>query len=235
MAGPPSPDEAGDADREGRSTRKRRAILEAATGVFLRNGYVGTSMDEIAARAGVSKQTVYRHFADKEGLFTALVLSTIDQVGLPFYEELPALEDTEDLERDLRELARRLVGVVMQPRLLQLRRLVIAEAGRFPALGRRYYERGPGRTAKTLAASFERLAERGLLTLDDPLTAASHFNWLVLSIPLNEVMLSGEDERFSRVELDRFADSGVRAFLAGHLPRGAPTRDARDRTRPRRR
>ena len=51
---------------EGRSARKRRAILEAATTRFLRNGYRGTSMDEIAARAAVSKQTVYKHFADKE-------------------------------------------------------------------------------------------------------------------------------------------------------------------------
>ena len=229
MAAPPPPDEAGDPGREGRSSRKRRAILDAAAGVFLRNGYVGTSMDEIAALAGVSKQTVYRHFADKEGLFTGLVLSTIDQVGLPFYEDLPALQDTDDLERDLRALARRLIRVVMQPRLLQLRRLVIAEAARFPALGRRYHDRGPGRTAKALAASFERLAGRGLLVLDDPLVAASHFNWLVLSIPLNEVMLSGEHGRYSEAELDCFADAGVRAFLSGHGAPRARTRSARSR------
>jgi TetR/AcrR family transcriptional repressor of mexJK operon len=211
-------DDARSPEREGRSSRKRRAILEAATAVFLRNGYVGTSMDEVAARAGVSKQTVYRHFADKEALFAEIVLSTIDQVGVPFYAGLPALGDTEDLERDLRDLARRLIRVVMQPRLLQLRRLVIAEAARFPALARSYYERGPGRTAETLAASFRELAARGLLRLDDPLVAARHFVWSVLSIPLNEVMLSGEDERFSAAELEGFADAGVHAFLWGHGP-----------------
>ena len=57
------------------STRKRRAIIEAATTAFLRNGYLGTSMDEIAALAGVSKQTVYKHFADKERLFSEIVVS----------------------------------------------------------------------------------------------------------------------------------------------------------------
>src|SRR5438477_89804 len=57
-------------DDERRSTRKRRAIVEAATAAFLRDGYRGTSMDEVAAKAGVSKQTVYKHFADKERLFS---------------------------------------------------------------------------------------------------------------------------------------------------------------------
>ena len=66
---------------EGRSARKRRVILETATELFLRNGYLGTSMDEVASVAGVSKQTVYKHFADKEGLFQAIALATIDQVS----------------------------------------------------------------------------------------------------------------------------------------------------------
>ena len=82
----------------------------------------------------------------------------------------------------------------MQPRLLQLRRLVIGEAGRFPELGRIFYERGPGRTVAALADAFERLAERGVLELDDPLLAAAHFNWLIMSIPINQAMLLGQDE-----------------------------------------
>ena len=53
-------------------------------------------------------------------------------------------------------------------RLLQLRRLVIAEAGRFPQLGRVFYERGPGRTIEALSAAFMRLASRGMLQMDDP-------------------------------------------------------------------
>jgi hypothetical protein len=104
----------------------------------------------------------------------------------------------------------------MEPRLLQLRRLVIGESGRFPQLGRLFYERGPARTIDALAAMFERLASRGVLELDNPRLAAAHFNWLVMSIPLNQAMLLGENEPATRAELNRYADAGVRAFLAAH-------------------
>ena len=129
---------------EPRSERKRRAILEAATETFLRKGYLGTTMDEIAASAAVSKQTVYKHFADKESLFTEIVTGAVDAVSDPHHEDVLGLADTGGVEADLRALAERQLERVMQPRLLALRRLVIGEAGRFPELGRAYYERGPG-------------------------------------------------------------------------------------------
>ena len=125
-----------------RSGRKHRAILEAASTVFLGNGYLGTSMDEIAALAQVSKQTVYKHFADKESLFTAVVTVAVDAAGDPVTAEATALADSDDLEADLLVLARDQLGKVMQPHLMRLRRLVIGEAGRFPELGRAFYDRG---------------------------------------------------------------------------------------------
>jgi AcrR family transcriptional regulator len=204
---------------EHRSARKRRAIFEAATTVFLSNGYLGTSMDEIAALARVSKQTVYKHFADKERLFSEIVTAKVDEIANPNADEVLKLGDTGDLERNLRRFARRQLRAVMDPRLLQLRRLVIGESGRFPQLGRLFYERGPGRTIDTLATMFERLASRGALELDDPRLAAAHFNWLVMSIPLNQAMLLGEDELATPTELNRYADAGVRAFLAAHRKR----------------
>jgi AcrR family transcriptional regulator len=199
----------------GRSAQKRQAILDAGRTAFLRNGYLGTSMDEIAAEAGVSKQTVYRQFADKEGLFTEIVLGTIDQVGEPFFSGVETLEDSEDLEADLREIARLLISVVGDPQLRRLRRLVIGEAERFPELGRTYYERGPGRSAEGLAERFRQLAEKGLLEIDDPEFAAHQFNWLVLSIPLNRAMFSVEED-FTEKELRRYADEAVRVFLAAY-------------------
>jgi TetR/AcrR family transcriptional repressor of mexJK operon len=214
--GPPR-DPPTDARPEGRSARKRRAILEAGTALFLRNGYRGTSMDEIAAIAEVSKQTVYKHFADKKSLFSEIVTSTVEDVAKPVHDEVLALQDSGDLEADLRRLARRLLAQVMQPRILQLRRLVIGEAGRFPELGRTFYEQGPGRTIAALAAVFERLADRGVLQPGDPLLAAAHFNWLVMSIPLNRAMLLGEDEPPASAELNQYADAGVRAFLAAYV------------------
>ncbi len=201
---------------ERRSDRKRRAILEAATGLFLRNGFLGTSMDEIAADAAVSKQTVYKHFDDKERLFREIVAVTVDEISDPNYAAVLALKDSGDVDADLRELARGQLASVMQPRLLQLRRLVIGETGRFPELGQLFYERGPGRTIAALAVVFERLAERGALVLDEPLLAAAHFNWLVMSIPLNRAMLLGEDSQPDEAALNRCADSGVSVFLAAY-------------------
>src|SRR4051812_17869007 len=114
---------------DSRSARKRAAILEAATAAFLRTGYLGTSMDEIAAAAAVSKQTVYKHFADKERLFTEIVAGVVDGAGEPLEGEVLGLVEADDLEAGLRDLARRQLESVMQPRLMQLRRLVIGEAG----------------------------------------------------------------------------------------------------------
>jgi TetR/AcrR family transcriptional regulator, mexJK operon transcriptional repressor len=214
MRRPEAGQETKDASAEPRSVRKRQAILEAATTAFLSSGYLGTTMDEIAALAAVSKQTVYKHFADKERLFSEIVVSTVNEAGEPTYDDVLNLRDSGDVEADLRDLARTLLARVMQPRLLQLRRVVIGEAGRFPELGRTFYDLGPGRTIGALAEAFERLAERGVLDLDDPELAAAHFNWLIMSIPLNQAMLFGHDE--PPADLDRYADTGVRVFLAAY-------------------
>ena len=202
-----------------RSLRKRNAILHAAATVFLRQGYLGTSMDEIAALAGVSKQTVYKHFADKERLFVEIVTSIEDEILNPVYAEIMSLQDSGDLERDLRDLAGKLLARVLQPRLLQLRRLVIGEAVRFPELGRTFYERGPGRAIDGLSTTFARLAERGALRAEDPALAASHFNWLIMSAPINRAMFLGDDTPPVPAELDRYADGAVRVFLAAYGPR----------------
>jgi AcrR family transcriptional regulator len=203
-------------EEEPRSVRKRSAILDAATTLFLRNGYLGTSMDEIAALARVSKQTVYKHFADKESLFSAIVTAAVDAAGDPVLEGVTALADSEDLAADLRDVARRQLGRVVQPRLMQLRRLVIGEANRFPELGRAFYERGAGRTTAALATAFERLTARRLLHAPDPELAAAHFNWLIMAAPVNRAMLLGDDGIPTAAELDRYAEGGVDAFLAAY-------------------
>ena len=205
----------GHADEEGRSARKRRAIITAATTLFLRQGYQGTSMDEIAALAQVSKQTVYKHCADKEQLFSDIVLG-ITATAEEFAQAVPILlQDTDDLEQALSALARRYVTAVMQAQVVQLRRLVIAEAGRFPELARTYYERAPQRAIAALATALQQLAARGRIRLDDPLLAANHFAFLIVMIPLDKAMFCGDDY-FTAADLAHFADAGVRVFLAAY-------------------
>ena len=198
------------------TARKRRAILDAAATLFLREGYLATSMDQIAAAASVSKQTVYKQFADKQSLFCEIVTGTVAEISDPVAEQVASLRDSTDLAADLRGLARALLAQVLQPRMMQLRRLVIGEAGRFPELGRLFYDSGPGRTIDALATVVESLAARGTLRLQDPRLAAEQFNWLVMSAPLNRVMLCGDAELPPQADLDRYADAGTWAFLAAY-------------------
>jgi len=199
-----------------RSGRKHQAIIDAATDVFLRKGYLGASMDEIAARAAVSKKTVYNHFADKERLFTEIVVAATDEVDGVVRHVADTIGGSTDLRRDLRVLARGLLGAVTQPRLLQIRRLIIASSDRFPELGRIWYERGFERVLVTLGSAFEQHAAHGDLVLDDPLVAAHHFAGLLLWIPMNRAMFRGDPELGSKAELDRYAAAAVETFLRAY-------------------
>jgi TetR/AcrR family transcriptional regulator, mexJK operon transcriptional repressor len=207
-----------------RSTRKRRIVMDAATALFLRHGYLGTTMDQIAAFAAVSKPTVYRFFPDKEQLFTEIVLGTLDRAGDPFRAELASLGSTERLAADLRQLARRYLATVTQPAVLQLRRLVIGASHQIPAVAAAYYERAPELTMRALADCFQELADRGVLRPGDPLVAASHFAFLVLGRALDKSLFCG-DQPFTDAELAAQADAGVAAFLAAHAP-GETSRSA---------
>jgi TetR/AcrR family transcriptional regulator, mexJK operon transcriptional repressor len=191
-------------------------ILEAAATLFLRNGYLGTSVDDIAALAHVSKQTVYTHFADKEQLFAQLIRGNISRVDA-FLESVTAgLGETNALDKDLRAFARRHVRAVVLPEAVQLRRLVIGEAGRFPDLAREYYRRVPQRVIAALAQQLQQLAERGLLRIEDPVLAANHLAWLILGPPLDAAMFGADGEGSRPTDLDRLADAAVDVFLAAH-------------------
>jgi TetR/AcrR family transcriptional regulator, mexJK operon transcriptional repressor len=198
-----------------RPSRKQAAILEAATRVFLDDGFRGTSMDAIARAAGVAKQTVYQHFVDKERLFVEVVRGAVNAVADPVAAEIGQLGSGDDLAEDLHELAVRQLGAVLQPHVLALRRLVIAEASRFPDLGRAFFDQGPGRTMAGLAARFAELSREGRLRVADPSTAASQFNWLVVAAPINEAMLLGRTD-FPAEVLTRIAHQAVATFMRAY-------------------
>ncbi|MEU9397384.1 TetR/AcrR family transcriptional regulator [Streptomyces sp. NPDC048324] len=199
----------------GRSALKHEAIMKAATSAFMSKGYSGTSMDDIAKLAAVSKQTVYKHFSDKEKLFAEIVLATTDRIDgmVELVAHIPA--DAENLEANLTHLARQFLTALTQPEVLQLRRLVIANADAFPELGANWYEQGFERVLATLAATFQRLTDHGLLRCDQPLLAAHHFSGLLLWIPVNKDMFHGSPQH-TEAELDHYATAGVRAFLAAY-------------------
>ena len=204
----------------GRSARKRQVIIETATTLFLRNGYHSTSMDQIAAGAAVSKQTVYKNFADKEQLFGDIVLG-VTKDSQAIIENLTAvlgstdIRTIEDLRAVLTELARQYLDGVLQPHVLALRRLVIAEAERFPDLARTYYEQAPARAIEVIAAHLRALADRGLLQVGDPELAAAHFAYLALAIPQDRAQFC-PGEQPAEAERDRIAAEAVRVFLAGY-------------------
>ena len=213
---------------EKQSVRKRRVVIEAATGVFLDKGYDSTTMDDVAARAGVSKATVYKHFVDKEQLFATIVAATTNQVDSLVTELAAKLANTRDVELDLADLARQFLATLMQPRVLQLRRLVIANADRFPDVARMWYAQGFERVLAALATCFEGLADDGKLNMDDPLLAANHFAGLLLWIPINRAMFAGRVHVKAEADVDRHVRAAVRAFLDGYGGR-RPARPRRPR------
>lgn len=199
-----------------RNAGKRSSILNAAAEIFLNGGYLGTSMDEIAAKAGVAKQTVYAHFSNKRDLFIAMVSALTNQASDRVHVGVPEFREGDDLKRYLSDYAFRQLQIVLTPRIVRLRRLVIGEVSRFPELGDALYSGGPGRAIISLAGIFKRLAECGVLALRNPSLAASQFNWLVMSAPLNRAMLLGDDAIPSASELRKHAAESVQLFLAAY-------------------
>ena len=208
-----------------RSARKRRAIMDAATTLFLRDGYRSTSMDQVAADAVVSKPTVYSHFEDKEQLFREIVLgvtANAEQIITALTSALYAsdINTVADLRIVLTDLARRYIDGVLRPNVLALRRLVISEAERFPDLARTYYEQAPSRAIVVIADALCGFENRGLLDLGDARLAAAQFAYLVLGIPQDRAQFC-PTERPSPAERDLLATEAVRVFLAAYERTGA--------------
>jgi TetR/AcrR family transcriptional repressor of mexJK operon len=200
----------------GRSERSRQAIIQAATEVFLRNGYLGATTDEVAARASVSKQTIYRHFGDKQHLFAAVILAkattVVDEV---FRAIADALREAKDVRDALRDLADAFLSGLLVPDVIRMRRLVIAEADRFPDIARTWFDRGFERALPIVGEALSGLADRGLLrNLGDPVLAAYQFAGLVMYQPMNYVMFAGTDAIPPADKLNGIADAAIDVFLA---------------------
>ena len=198
-----------------RVVRSRAAVVEAARALFLRNGYAGTTMDDIAARAGLTKRTLYNNYADKDALFIRIVTDVIayaERFARDLREDLTVGVTAANLLTTLDDVGRRLALGIVRPEVIALRRLLIGEAREFPALARRYYERAPGQVIDALASGFEHLSRAGLLQTSDARRAAAQFAYLVAGEPLDRAVLSGTMP--PPAQLVACAREGVATFLA---------------------
>lgn len=128
---------------------KHHAIIHAASHVFLAEGFDRASIDQIAQRAGVAKQTIYSHFADKEALFKAICAELTEKLMLPLREPP---EGSAALRSLLIRLGEDMLALMLEPASLDLHRLLVSAAPRFPELGRSAFEAGPGRMVEAVAA-----------------------------------------------------------------------------------
>jgi AcrR family transcriptional regulator len=157
----------------GAQTPKRDQILAGARQVFGELGFERASVDLIAARAGVSKATVYSHFGDKKTLFVAAVVAECEELrcGLAPCRERPA----GDVEEALFRLGERIMTIFLTPAIARLYRQATAESQRLPEIGRMVFERGTSAVLEAIALQLERWIASGDLRIADPRGAAVDF------------------------------------------------------------
>ena len=199
-----------------RITRSRALIMAAATRVFLERGYPGTSVDDIAAEAGVSKRTVYNVFDDKEQLFRAIIGDAIATAERFSSELVATTSDSADAATVLTTLARELAASVFSGRVVPLRRLLIGEAGRFPEFAIDYYDRAPGRVMTSLAEALRAFDARGQLRVDDPESAAEHFAFLAIGASLDRALFDARTDAAGAAAAVERAERGVAVFLRAY-------------------
>ena len=187
-----------------------RNILAAALQVFARSGYSGTSMDGIAAEAGLTKPTLYQYFDSKEHLFTAMMVQKRDDMLIAF--EHPS---DGDMVGQLHGFAWRYAETVMRPDLLSLARLIIGEVQRFPEIGRAYQSSGPDQVLRGVIAYLEGRRAAGMLEFDDAELAAQDLWGLILSAPRTQALYLPHDQP-DQSAIARSIHNGLRVFLKAY-------------------
>ncbi len=194
-----------------RSEQRRRAILDVASQAFLEDGFAATSMSSIAARLGGSKGTLYNYFRSKEELFAAFMTDVCGSRANALFDNLPPIG--EDWRNALIDLGVNFTGFIMSEPVTAIHRLVVAEADRFPEVGRLFYESGPKLGEVRLADYMERAIAEGLLRPCDPLRAARRYKDLMLGDLYNRRQW-GVAEPMDEAEMRAIVAEGVDIFLA---------------------
>lgn len=197
--------------RRGRTAdpQKRDDIVAAAKRSFFDNGYAATSIEAVAAAAGVSKVTVYNHFGDKRGLFTAAVENECENIrGQLLFDD-----SGEELRDRLLAFGRSMVAFLSRPEMIRFEQRIAAEVELEPELGRCFLDAGPRRMHLALADLLEREVRRGNLDIDDPMQAAEHLAAMCKGLADMERRFAGHADPLAA---DRRVQSAVDLFLRGY-------------------
>lgn len=152
--------------------KKNAAILKAAVELFPKHGFEKTTMDDIAQRAGVTKQTVYSHFNNKEQLF----IQMIDNLCHRGVSHAPvAGGKKKSFEALLFDVGTNLLTLITSPDGMAVTRLVIAEASRYPKVAKLYYESGTQRIMQLLAEFLDQQNALGNTAIPNTESAAAYF------------------------------------------------------------
>lgn len=198
-----------------RVVRSRAAVIDAARTLFLGQGYEGTTMEDIAALAGLTKRTLYNNYAGKDALFTQIVVDTLayaDEFVRGLEQELAVGITAANLRATLHDVGRRLALGIVRPEVIAIRRLLIGEARRFPGFATDYFDRAPGQVIEALAARFAHLVRLRLLRAPDARRAAAQFAYLVAGEYLDRGVLVGITP--TQEHVIACARDGVETFMA---------------------
>lgn len=202
--------------------RKRRQVLDAASSLFMAQGYGATSMDAVAREAGVSKATLYAYFSGKDALFAAIVgeaCSRHAEAG-----ETGHAEDAADVAEALREIGRGYLSFLFRQDVLAIWRVVMAEGPRFPELGRAFFESGPMRLLGWFSGWVRRRQEAGALGQGEPMVMAEQFLALLRTSAFMRRMLglpAADDAASEAAAIEASVEAAVATFLAAFGSRPA--------------
>jgi AcrR family transcriptional regulator len=196
--------------RQQNRIRREQRILDAALVIFSERGFVGASMDDIAAEAGISKPTLYQYFPSKDELFSAMMSQERDHMLESFESPLGS-----GMVAELYAFSWHYAEIVLRPEMLNLARLIISEAQRLPEIGRTYQASGPDRVLAGMMGYLVRQRDAGRLDFEDAELAAEDLWGLILSAPRNRV-LHVPDAMPDRETLERYIRNGLRVFLRAY-------------------
>lgn len=201
--------------RDERRDERRDGILDVGRDCFLADGYAATSMSSIAARLGGSKGTLYNYFKSKEELFEAVMQRQCGALAETLFD---VDHDGDDMRERLQHFAGKFLTLLLTPESLGIHRVVVGESGRFPELGRMFYEMGPKVILTKIAAYLSDLMDQGVLRRADPFVAAQQFKDLTISGVLQPRTWGVITGAMTDAEIEDQVNNAVDTFLRAYRP-----------------